>query len=99
MRVNQRRSDIEIMADMLRIVENGAGKTRIMYQADMSYNQMRRYLWFLTEQGFLFGVSADKTQTLYYATDKGNKLLESIDHLADILGLYSEDSYYVKVVS
>jgi len=29
--MNRRRSNIEIIADMLRVGENGAGKTEIMY--------------------------------------------------------------------
>ncbi|MEE8352832.1 MAG: winged helix-turn-helix domain-containing protein, partial [Dehalococcoidales bacterium] len=36
MGVNGRRSNIEIMADMLRVGENGAGKTEIMYSVNMS---------------------------------------------------------------
>ncbi len=54
MRVNRRRSDIEIMADVLRVGKNGAGKTRIMYHTDMSYSQTQKYLWFLIDQGFLY---------------------------------------------
>ncbi|MFC1953325.1 winged helix-turn-helix domain-containing protein [Chloroflexota bacterium] len=97
MRVNRRRSDIEIMADMLRVVKNGAGKTRIMYHTDMSYSQTQKYLWFLTNQGFLIRVSVSKSHAMYYATEKGYKLLETIDRLADILGLYNEDNYYIQV--
>jgi len=41
-RVNRRRSDIEIIADMLKVGENGAGKTEIMYSANMSYSEVPR---------------------------------------------------------
>ena len=56
MRVNQRRSDVEIIAEMLRIGERGAAKTKIMYNANMSYSQMKKYLRFLTNQGYLDSV-------------------------------------------
>jgi len=87
------------MADMLRIGKNGAGKTRIMYHADMSYSQTQKYLWFLTNQGFLIRVVAGKSRAMYYATDRGNELLESIDRLAEILGLYDEGKYHVTAMS
>ena len=44
MKVNQRRSNIEIIAEMLKVGENGAGKTRIMYNANLSYKQIQKYL-------------------------------------------------------
>jgi predicted transcriptional regulator len=34
--MNQRRSNIEIISEMLRIGAEGAGKTEIMYSANMS---------------------------------------------------------------
>ena len=40
--MNKRRSNIEIIADMLRVGENGAGKTEIMYSANMSYAQIQK---------------------------------------------------------
>ena len=40
--MNHRRSNIEIIADMLRMGENGAGKTEIMYSANMSYSQLQK---------------------------------------------------------
>ena len=98
MRVNRRRSDIEIMGDVLRIGTNGAGKTRIMYHADMSYSQTQRYLFFLTDQGFLIKVVTGKSRTMYYATDRGNELLDSIDHLSEILGFYDVEQYHIPAI-
>jgi len=39
--MNRRRSNVEIIADMLKVGENGAGKTEIMYSANMSYTQIQ----------------------------------------------------------
>jgi len=44
MKINRRRSNIEIIADMIKVGENGAGKTEIMYSANMSYSQIQKYL-------------------------------------------------------
>ena len=99
MRVNRRRSDIEIIADMLRMVTNGAGKTKIMYHADMSYSQTQKYLWFLTNQGFLIRELTCKPGAMYFSTEKGMDLLESIDHVIEKLGLNDSDKYYIPSVS
>ena len=87
MRVNQRRSDVEIIADMLRIGENGAAKTKIMYNANMSYIQMKKYLRFLINQGYLDSVRVRNLSLTYHATERGLNLLKSIDGVIEMLGL------------
>jgi predicted transcriptional regulator len=81
----QRRSNIEIIADMLRVGENGAGKTEIMYTANMSYSQIQKYLEYLVNQGFINKVNVDNTMVAYRVTDSGLKLLKTIDTLMDML--------------
>ena len=90
MRVNQRRSDVEIIAEMLRIGANGAAKTKIMYNANMSYLQMKKYLGFLVGQGYIDIVSAGNPSVTYQATDRGLNLLKCIDSLIEIFGLYDD---------
>jgi len=90
MRVNQRRSDVEIIAEMLRIGANGAAKTKIMYNANMSYIQMKKYLGFLTRQGYLGIVSAGNPSVTYQATERGLNLLKCIDAFIEIFGLYDD---------
>lgn len=84
--VGQRRSNIEIIADMLRVGEYGAGKTEIMYTANMSFTQIQRYLQYLVGQGFINKVELDNTMAAYRVTDSGMKLLRAIDTLMDMLG-------------
>jgi len=84
--VGRRRSNIEIIADMLRAGENGAGKTEIMYTANMSYSQIQKYLEYLVSQGFVNKVNMDKTMVAYQVTDSGLKLLKAIDTLMEMLG-------------
>ena len=85
-RVNRRRSDIEIIADMLKVGENGAGKTEIMYSANMSYSQLQKYLGFLMNHGFINKVEVGNPVVTYQVTDLGSKLLKSIDSVMEILG-------------
>ena len=92
MRVNRRRSDIEIIADMLKIGENGAGKTKIMYNANMSYTQIQKYLGYLTGQGFIDKMKMGNPSVTYQITDSGLKLLQLISSLKEMLGLDDSDS-------
>jgi predicted transcriptional regulator len=87
MRVNRRRSDIEIISDMLEVGENGAGKTQIMYGANMSYSQIQKYLGFLMGHGFIDKMKMGNPSVTYQVTDSGLKLLELIGNLKEMLGL------------
>ena len=80
---NHKRSNIELMADILRLGE--AGKTEIMFSANMSYLQLQKYLRYLTEGGFLKRVVVPNPGTKYCVTGKGKRLLRSIDVVLDIL--------------
>ena len=92
MRVNQRRSDIEIIADMLKVGENGAGKTKIMYNANMSYSQIQKYLGYLIGQGLIDEkVKVGNPSVTYRVTDSGLKLLQLISSIKEMLGL--DDDY------
>ena len=87
MRVNKRRSDIEIIAEMLKVGENGAGKTRIMYGANMSYSQIQKYLGFLVSQGFIEEMKIGNPSVNYHVTDRGLRLMELINNIKEMLGL------------
>jgi predicted transcriptional regulator len=83
--MNQRRSNIEIIADMLRVGENGAGKTEIMYSANMSYAQIQKYLGFLLNRGFINKVKVGNPSVTYQVTEKGVELLRNISTIVEIL--------------
>ena len=87
MKVGRRRSNIEIIADMLKVGENGAGKTRIMYNANLSYSQIQKYLGFLMSQGFIDRIEVGNPAVTYQVTDSGLKLLESINNVVEMLSL------------
>jgi len=84
-RVSRRRSNIEIIADMLRIGENGAGKTEIMYSANMSYTQIQKYLGYLMAQGFIDKIEIGNPVVTYQVTEKGLGLLRNIESIMEAL--------------
>jgi predicted transcriptional regulator len=83
--MNRRRSNIEIIADMLRVGENGAGKTEIMYSANMSYAQIQKYLGFLLSHGFINKVKLGNPSVSYQVTEKGGDLLRNIEGIVEVL--------------
>ena len=93
MKVNQRRSNIEIIADMLKIGENGVGKTRIMYGANLSYSQIQKYLGFLVGQGFIDKMEVGNPAVTYKVTENGLKLLNTINRLREMLGLDDDNGF------
>lgn len=83
--MNQRRSNIEIISEMLRIGANGAGKTEIMYSANMSYRQIQKYLKFMMAQGLIHKVEVGNPSVSYMVTEKGHGLRKSIDTILEVL--------------
>ena len=83
-RMTNRRSNIEVIADILKLGQ--AGKTEIMYSANMSYRQLQRYLGFLTQRGFIDITHVGNPVTTYKVSRKGLRLLKNIDNLLEMLG-------------
>ncbi len=89
MKLNNRRSNIEIIADMLRLGE--AGKTEIMYSANMSYFQLQKYLSFLLQLKLIDKVNVGNPTVTYRVTRKGLRLLRNIDNIHQMLETGAED--------
>jgi len=89
MKVERRRSSIEVIADMLRLGE--AGKTEIMYSANMSYFQLQKYLNFLLQLGLINKVTVGNPIVTYRVNNKGLRLLRNIDSILEMLELREED--------
>ena len=83
MTFDRRRSSIEIIADMLRLGE--AGKTEMMYSVNMSYFQLTKYLNFLLERGLVDKIAVGNPSVTYRVTNKGLKLLRSIDGILEMM--------------
>ncbi len=68
----RKRSDIDIMANILGEARRGSRKTRIMYRCNLSHRQLEVYLKLLLGMGFLVSRS-DSFET----TGKGRKFLDA----------------------
>ena len=88
LKIDRRRSSIEVIADMLRLGE--AGKTEIMYSANMSYFQLQKYLGLLLELKLIDKVTMGNPSVTYRVTRKGLRLLRSIDSILEMLELREE---------
>jgi predicted transcriptional regulator len=89
--LSNRRSSIEVIADMLRLGE--AGKTEIMYSANMSYAQLQKYLKFLLELKLIDRMTVGNPVITYRITKKGLRLLRSIDNILETLELRREEDF------
>ncbi|MBI2850740.1 MAG: hypothetical protein HYX80_06835 [Chloroflexi bacterium] len=89
MKINNRRSNIQIIADMLRLGE--AGKTEMMYSANMSYFQLQKYLKYLLHLKLIDEVALGNPSVSYRVTEKGFELLKNIDSIQQVLEAGEED--------
>lgn len=86
--MERRRSNIEVIADILRLGE--AGKTEIMYSANMSYFQLQKYLNFMLQRNLIDKVKVGNPIVTYRVTEKGLRLLRNIDAILQLLELREE---------
>jgi predicted transcriptional regulator len=87
--MKQRRSSIEVIADILRLGE--AGKTEIMYSANMSFRQLQKYLSFMLQLELITKVEIGNPIVTYRVTNKGLRLLRNIDSILEVLEFREED--------
>ncbi|MFQ6028616.1 MAG: winged helix-turn-helix domain-containing protein [Dehalococcoidia bacterium] len=89
MPVGTRRSDLEIIRDILSV--DLARTTELRYSVNLSYPQLQKYLGFL-EQSQLIQVKKQGSRSSRFAvTDKGRGVLEQLNQLFLILGLESPE--------
>ena len=83
----RKRSDIDIMANILSEANNDTKKTRIMYRCNLSHSQLQVYLKILCEMGFLASHSKKEGAKLNYfrTTSKGLKFLDTYRALKDLM--------------
>ena len=68
------RSKLDIIADILQVVRQNAKKTQIMYQANLSYKVLQRYLRDVTAASL---IDFETTEQRYVLTSKGKDFLEA----------------------
>ena len=72
---NKNRRRLEIVRDMLSVASVKTRKTRIMYQANLSYRQLEKYLKILLESGLVEFVD----DSFYVITWRGKEFLQRYD--------------------
>jgi predicted transcriptional regulator len=80
-----RRSETDILRDLLSAAQQDIKKTRLIYEVNMAYSQFTKYLDYLLERDVI-GVKHDNPGgKMYYLTDKDKVLLESLDIVLNYL--------------
>jgi predicted transcriptional regulator len=72
--VGNYRSKLDIIADILQVASQNAKKTQIMYQANLSYKVLQRYL---RETIAASLIRFDTEEQLYVITGKGKEFLKA----------------------
>jgi predicted transcriptional regulator len=75
------RSRTEIVAHILEAAVGGATKTKLMYKAFLSFQQLKEYLALLVENGLL---EYDKKTLEYKTSEKGARFLKIYEHLEEM---------------
>jgi len=83
------RSRVDIIADILRVAEEGAKKTHIMYKCNLSFRQLNVYLNFLAERGLLKPIPAKKGDrnnlNTYETTSRGRSFIQAYRNIRVLL--------------
>jgi predicted transcriptional regulator len=78
------RDRISIIRDILEVakVENGTTKTAIMYNANLSHDQMKYHVNILTENAFLY---YNLQTRRFKTTEKGLRVIEAYKRIEDMV--------------
>jgi len=80
----ERRSRVDIIAEILQIARHGEKKTSIMYKANLSYSRLEYYLRLLVDSQLLQKTNHSR-RNLYQTTSKGDTFLSLSKELNRIL--------------
>ena len=80
--VNNRRSEFEIISDILTLSMDGAKTTEILYRGYLSYTQLKKYVPFLVDKEILVETqvpTGNGNSRIYRTTEKGHEFLKDIN--------------------
>jgi predicted transcriptional regulator len=80
----KRRDKLVIMTEIIGIAIKGTSKTQIMYKANLSFSQLKRYLALLAHHSLL-KKSAYDGKEIYKATPKGVEFMERQQQIIDLI--------------
>lgn len=81
---NKRRDRLYIIAEILKIAEDGSLKTQIMYKANLSFAQLNEYLSFLLRMKLL-EIQKEERKKIYVTTAKGEEYLDKYGEISSLL--------------
>ena len=79
---NTRRSEMDIVREILTLAQTATRKTHILYQVNLSYTQLKNYMQFLVANAFIQEVIMNDDHSPYVTyqdTDKGLLFMKDID--------------------
>lgn len=88
-----RRSNVQVIADILAEAMNGASKTRLVYKANLNFKVMERYLRFLNDRNMIQLVKEGDGRDRYLITQRGREFLLHYSQVEEMLNLVEQSSY------
>ena len=76
-----KRSESEILAQILYTAEGNAKKTQLLYKANISYTHFTKYFNFLLDKQFIEVKDGKPVGKIYHTTEKGEHFLENINNV------------------
>lgn len=73
------------MVDILKIALNGAGKTEIVYKANLNFKQAQKYLDFLRGKGVLTIDVSRRGKKKYRTTEKGRAFIKRYQKTLELI--------------
>lgn len=80
----ERRDRLNIMAEILDVATESKLKTQIMYMVNLSFSQVKEYVSYLTERGFL-RIRVENRKKFYETTAKGNLYIKNYREMSNLL--------------
>jgi predicted transcriptional regulator len=85
-RMRNRQKD-EIMRDVLYTAQGGAGITKIMFHAYLTYSQAKEYIQLLAKNGLLENDDSSGSVKQFRTTPKGLEYLAAVERMSDMLAI------------
>jgi predicted transcriptional regulator len=80
--IHRYRNRIDIIAQLLDAASSPTTKTKMMYKAMLSYEQLKEYLLVLSENDL---IGYDKPSQRFATTDKGFQLMKRYEDLSKLI--------------
>ena len=81
--IHRYRNRIDIIAQLLYAASSPTTKTKMMYKALLSYEQVKEYLVMLTENDL---IAYDKPSGRFSTTNKGYEFMKRYEELSKLIG-------------